>query len=115
MKILYVENSLFFAAYACQELLAAHVVQVVPTVAEARHALRANDYDLVIVDYDLDDGKGDEFVSACRLLRPNLKIIAGSSHEAGNKALVKAGACAVCAKKEFDSIQSVIDNLGPGA
>ncbi len=49
-----------------------------------------------------------EIVRACRVLHPDVKIIAGSTHDAGNAALVKAGAVAVCGKMEFDRIQTVI-------
>jgi DNA-binding response OmpR family regulator len=95
-----------------QQFLSAHAVRVVPTLAASLDALGAGDYDLLIVDYDLDDGKGDELVRSCRVLYPKLKIIAGSAHQAGNTALLQAGASAVCGKMEFDKIQSVIDQLG---
>jgi hypothetical protein len=39
-----------------------------------------------------------------------MKVIAGSSHDAGNLALINAGASAV-SKMEFNRIQSVIDGL----
>ncbi len=111
MKILYVENHAVFAAQVCQQFLSAHTVRVVPTLAAARDALGADDYDLLIADYDLDDGKGDELVRACHVLHPSITIIAGSAHEAGNTALVKAGASAVCGKMEFDRIAEVIASL----
>ena len=63
---------------------------------------------MVLSDYDLDDGKGEEFVRERRAAHPLLPIIAVSSHEAGNAALVAAGASAVCSKREFDRIQKVI-------
>ncbi len=84
------------------------------SLAAARNALAAGVYDLLIVDYDLDDGKGDELVRACHLLHPNLKIIAASSHDAGNSALLKAGASAICGKMAFDKIQHVIENIFTG-
>ena len=111
MKILYVENHAVFAAQVCQQFLSAHAVHVVPTLTAAQGALSSGNYDLAIVDYDLDDGKGDEFVRSCLARYPRLKIIAGSAHAAGNAALVKAGASAVCGKMEFHRIQSVIDEL----
>ncbi len=115
MKILYVENHAVFASQVCRQFLSAHAVRVVSSLAAARDALAADDdYDVLIVDYDLDDGKGDELVRACRVLHPNVKIIAGSAHDTGNAALVKAGAAAVCCKMEFDRIQAVIDSLGQG-
>jgi CheY-like chemotaxis protein len=111
MRILYVENHAIFAAQVCQQFLAAHTVMVVSSLATARKALASENYDLLLVDYDLDDGKGDELVKACRLSHPGLKIIAVSAHDAGNAALLAAGASAICGKMEFDKIQSVIDAI----
>ena len=82
-------------------------------LAIARQSLAQEAFDLLIVDYDLDDGKGDEIVRMCRVLHPNVKIIASSSHDAGNTALVKAGASAVCGKMEFNRIQAVIESVVP--
>ena len=111
MKILYVENHAIFAEQVCREFLSAYDVTVVASLAAARQALAAEKYELLIVDYDLDDGKGDELVLSCHVTRPALKIIAASSHEAGNSALLKAGASAISGKMEFDRIQSVIAHL----
>jgi DNA-binding NarL/FixJ family response regulator len=84
---------------------------IVPSLASAREALAIRKYDLLLVDYDLDDGKGDELVSFCRREHPELKIIAASSHDPGNAALLKAGASAICGKMDFDKIHSVIESL----
>jgi CheY-like chemotaxis protein len=111
VKILYVENHAIFAEQVSQQFLSAHQVKVVSSVADALEQLLAEDYDLAIVDYDLDDGKGDELVRICRAKHPTLKIIAGSSHESGNAALVRAGASAVCGKMEFDKIAAVIETI----
>jgi CheY-like chemotaxis protein len=67
---------------------------------------------LVLSDYDLDDGKGADFVRECRSSHPHIPVIAVSAHEEGNAALVAAGACAVCGKMQFDQIQQVIRGLG---
>jgi DNA-binding NarL/FixJ family response regulator len=94
------------------QFLALHEVMVVPSLASARQALASEAFDLVLCDYDLDDGKGDEFVRECRGPARTgqlcLPIIAVSSHEAGNAALMKAGASAVCSKMEFERIGEVI-------
>jgi len=68
---------------------------------------------LDLQDFDLDDGKGDEFVRECRAAHPKLPIIAVSSHEAGNAALMKAGASAICSKMEFQRIEKIIEALNP--
>ena len=113
MRILYVENHAIFAGQACRLFLAAHAVTVVSTLAAGRQALAAEPFDLLLVNFDLDDGKGDELVRAARSAHPGLPIIAVSAHEAGNNKLLAAGATAVCSKMRFDTIQTVIDNL-PG-
>ena len=111
MNILYLENHAVFADQVTRQFLAAHHVTVVPSLAAARSSLASGTYDLVLSDFDLDDGKGEEFVRECRAALPHLPIIAVSSHEAGNEALVRAGASAVCSKMEFHHIQQVIGGL----
>lgn len=108
MHILYLENHAVFAEQITRQFLSAHRVTVVPSLAAARSSLASGGFDLVLSDYDLDDGKGEEFVRECRATHPSLPIIAVSSHEAGNAALVAAGASAICGKMEFDGIQKVI-------
>ena len=108
MNILYLENHAIFAEQVTRQFLGAHRVTVVPSLTAARSSLALGGFDLILSDYDLDDGKGEEFVRECRVAHPLLPIIAVSSHEAGNAALVAAGASAVCSKMEFDRIQKVI-------
>jgi CheY-like chemotaxis protein len=108
VNILYLENHAVFAEQVTRQFLGAHRVTVVPSLAAARSSLASGGFDLVLSDYDLDDGKGEEFVRDCRAIHPLLPIIAVSSHEAGNTALIAAGASAVCSKLEFDRIQQVI-------
>lgn len=111
VNILYLENHAVFAEQVTSQFLAAHRVTVVPSLSAARSALASSNFDLVLSDYDLDDGKGEEFVRECRAAHPDLLVIAVSAHEAGNAALLKAGASAVCSKMEFDHIQEVIGGL----
>ena len=111
MNILYLENHAVFAEQVTRQFLAAHRVTVVPSLSAARIALSSGSFDLVLSDYDLDDGKGEEFVRECRAALPRLPIIAVSSHDAGNEALVRAGASAVCSKMEFDRIGQVMQTF----
>jgi DNA-binding response OmpR family regulator len=108
MKILLVENHATFARMVRKHFLAAYSVEVVPTLAAARRSLENSSFDLLLVDFDLDDGKGDELMREVKARFPKLKAIAVSSHDAGNRALTTAGADAVCGKMHFDQIQSVI-------
>ena len=111
MNILYLENHAIFAEQVTRQFLSSHRVTVVPSLAAARNALASERFELVLSDYDLDDGKGNEFVRECHAAHPRLPIIAVSSHDAGNEALAAAGAAAVCSKMEFDRIQAVMDGL----
>ena len=111
VNILYLENHAVFAEQVTRQFLAEHRVTVVPSLAAARSLLASATYDLVLSDYDLDDGKGEEFVRECTATRPLLPVIAVSSHEPGNTALLSAGAWAVCSKMEFQRIQQIIGGL----
>ena len=64
-----------------------------------------------LIDFDLDDGKGDDLVRWIRHSGNRSTIIGVSSHEEGNRALLNAGASGVCNKMHFDDIQTVIDAL----
>ena len=111
MNILFVENHAVFAANVTRQFLSQHSVTVVPSLHAARQALEVGHFDLLLVDYDLDDGKGDELVKGLNTTGNSIPVICVSSHEEGNTALLRAGAVAVCSKMQFDRIQSVIDTV----
>ena len=111
MNILYVENHAVFAANVISQFLSQHSVTVAPSLVAARQALEVGRFDLLLVDYDLDDGKGDELVSELNTTGKAVAVIGVSSHEEGNTAMLRAGAVAVCSKMQFDQIQSVIDTV----
>src|SRR5262245_34583199 len=107
MKILFVENHSVFAQQVVGCFLSAHDVAVVPSLADARHRLASDQYDVVIVDYDLDDGKGDTLVRELRGAGRKIRILGVSAREEGNEALLRAGADAVCSKMDFNRIQDL--------
>ncbi len=108
MDILWVENHPQFARIAARQFLAGHAVTVVPSLAEALAALAAGPFDAVLIDYDLDDGKGDELVRELCVKPGRPRLVATSSHEEGNRALLAAGADAVCGKLRFAQIAEVL-------
>ena len=114
MRILYVENHAIFAANACRQFLSAHSVTVVPSLSEARKELGSANFDVALVDYDLDDGKGDQLIRELVTARSPLISIGVSSHDDGNSAMLRAGAVAVCSKMRFEDIQRVIENVMGG-
>ncbi|MHC4418061.1 MAG: response regulator [Planctomycetota bacterium] len=111
MRILFVENHAVFADVVTKHLLGEHQVNVVSRMTDAWARLCEDVFDVVLVDYDLEDGKGDELVGKIRRQSLAIKVVAVSSHEAGNKALRAAGADAVCGKLEFEQIEDVLGSL----
>ena len=99
-----VENHATFAQIVCAQFLAAHEVVVVGSLAAAREAYEVGRFDAFLVDFDLDDGKGDVLVRELRRSGFCGRIVGISSHEAGNAALIAAGADASCPKAAFASI-----------
>jgi DNA-binding NarL/FixJ family response regulator len=114
MRLLWVENHAGFVQVAGRQFLSGHELTVASSVAAAKAALATGEFDAVLVDYDLDDGKGTELVEhVCRhAVRP--AIVAASSHERGNTALLAAGADAVCPKRTFAEIGAVLSSLYNG-
>ncbi|MCC6696131.1 MAG: response regulator [Candidatus Hydrogenedentes bacterium] len=111
MKILFVENHERFAAVVTREFLTNHEVTTVPSKADALRELDAGRFDVVLVDFDLDDGKGDQLVQQIRAAGNPVPIVAVSSHEHGNAAILAAGANAVCGKIQFNRIDHVLKEL----
>lgn len=110
-KILWVENHAAFARIAVKQFLHQHTVTVVPSIATARQTLSNGDFDVILVDYDLDDGKGTELLMEICARSPNAKVIATSSHDRGNSLLLAAGAQSVCSKMAFSKISQVIHEV----
>jgi DNA-binding response OmpR family regulator len=109
MRLLMVENHAAFADVVRRQFLGGHDVTLVPSLAEARERLRAAPFDALLVDFDLDDGKGDALVRELRGAGAAVHVIAISSHEAGNAALLAAGADACCPKLSFARIAELLE------
>jgi DNA-binding response OmpR family regulator len=105
MRLLFVENHAVFAQTVVEAFLGGFEVIVVPSLAEARRRFAAGAFDAALVDFDLDDGKGEEIVRELRGRGFRGKIVAVSSHDEGNARLVAAGASSVCKKGDFRRIR----------
>jgi DNA-binding response OmpR family regulator len=112
MRVLYVEDHRVFAETVAAQFLAAHEVVIAGSVAAAREVLAtAAAYDVVLIDYDLPDGKGTAVVQQLRLARFAGRIIAVSAKDEGNRELCAAGAHATCKKAELHQIGAVLDGV----
>ena len=110
-RLLFVENHGTFASIVMEQFLSNYQVTRVPSVGDAREAMKASEYVVALVDYDLDDDKGDVFVRELRAAGNDIPIIAVSSHSRGNSILIDAGANAICSKMKFSNIGAVIEGL----
>ena len=108
MKILFVENHSIFAQQVTTHFLSKHQVTVVPSLSAARSSLVTDQFDLLLIDYDLDDGKGSVLVQELREAGNKIRIVGVSAREEGNAALLEAGADSICSKMEFNRIQELI-------
>ena len=77
---------------------------VVPTIAAAKRALATAAYDVALVDYDLDDGKGDELVRWLHAEGLRVPAIGVSARAERNDALLAAGVRAVCPNEAGDAL-----------
>jgi DNA-binding response OmpR family regulator len=105
VRVLMVEDHWIFAQTVTKQFLTAHEVTVAKTLSEGR-ALIAGGFDVVLVDYDLPDGKGDALVRELVAQRFAGRIIAISAHDLGNEALLSAGAHVSCPKARLHEIAS---------
>jgi DNA-binding response OmpR family regulator len=110
-RILFLENHEVFAKTVSEAFLARHVVDIIPSVTSALAAACDRPYDVALVDYDLEDEKGDEFVRRIRARGSTLAVVGVSARDEGNDALLSAGADLVCRKSDFANIGGVVEAL----
>ena len=111
MRILFVENNASFAALVVKTFLSAHDVEVVPTLVAARELLAGESWDVALIDFDLDDGKGTELVNEFASKHPRPYLVAVSAFDDKNAAMKAAGADAICGKLHFSRIGEVLTAL----
>src|SRR5262245_41655697 len=107
MRLLYVEDHAAFRAAVITQFLSAHEIIVAANLEEARTLLANSQFDAVLLDYDLPDGKGTVLLDALSRRGLSLKVIAVSSMDEKNALLLAAGACAAVSKMKFSRIVEV--------
>jgi CheY-like chemotaxis protein len=93
---------------AGRRFLSSHDLTVVASISAALTLLTGNTFDAVLVDFDLDDGKGTDVIAFAGQLPIRPRLVAVSAHDDGNAALQAAGADAVCPKLQFAEIEAVL-------
>lgn len=110
LRILFVENHVAFATTVVSAFLSNAEVVIIGSMREFRNVVLTN-FDVALVDYDLDDCKGTEIVKVIRMTDRSLPIVAVSSHDDGNARLIAAGANDACPKASFSRIAAVFERL----
>ena len=108
MRVLLVENHEVFASIVVERFLSDHHVTRASTVQRALELLASATFEAALVDYDMDDAKGDAVVRWLAAHASATRIIGISSHPDGNAALLAAGAHAICAKQDFARIATLL-------
>lgn len=111
MRILLVESHETFAHVVVGAFLREHEVTVRSSVVEAQHEFDVGGFDVVLVDYDLQDFKGSELVRYIRDSGYDIHIIGISARDEGNELLLAAGASETCNKMNFDQIGQMLARL----
>ena len=111
MRLLYVEDHPRFPAIVIPQFLSAHQVTVAGTLAEARALLAREPFDVVLLDYDLPDGKGSELLEEIQRQQLAVRVIAVSSREENNARLLELGADAVVSKLKFGDMIDALEQL----
>lgn len=111
MKLLLVENHEQFLRIVEKKFLSDCTITSVTSIANVWEKLSIEGYDAVLVDYDLDDGKGDELIKKVKKASLSVKTVAISAHDRGNTALKEAGADAICSKMGFQNIGHILKAL----
>lgn len=111
MNILFIENHETFFKVVSEQFLKDYDITNVKTILRAKQELDSRLYDIVLIDYDLDDGKGVEVVDYIKTINIDTNVVAVSSHDKGNSLLMAAGADAICSKMKFMNINSTIEKI----
>ncbi len=109
MKILYVDDHTPFRAVVQRRFLAGHDVTGAENLAEARRRLAESDFDVLLLDYQLRDGLGEELIPEAAA--KSVKVIACSANAEQNERLVSAGAMGVISKNEFSKLAEKLESL----
>jgi DNA-binding response OmpR family regulator len=119
VRILYVEDHARFRALVIRNFLAGHEVTAAETLARARELLAEGEFDAVLLDYDLPDGKGSELLDCLRARDPGgmlrVRVVAVSSRDDANEVLVRAGAIAAVNKLRMAELTEVLEAVLPGS
>jgi DNA-binding response OmpR family regulator len=111
VKILYVDDHVRFRTGIIRQCLAAHEVTVASTLVEARARLADGTFDVVLLDYDLPDGKGEELLAEMAGSGRAARVIGFSSRDENNARLLAAGAWAAVGKLQFRQLGDLLKSL----
>ncbi|HEY4001535.1 MAG TPA: response regulator [Candidatus Xenobia bacterium] len=108
MRIFYVEDMVSWRDRVVETYLAGHHVVVAGSVAEARERYRPNEFDAVLLDFELPDGTGADVARFIRSAGDGVPIIANSSSGGRNQFLLSLGANYAVSKSSDTQLEGVL-------
>ncbi|MHB2017031.1 MAG: response regulator [Candidatus Xenobia bacterium] len=111
VRVLYVEDFIPYRERVMARCLAGHQVTLCDNVAEACAAFRRGAYDLVLLDYELPDGKGGDVAHFIRGTGDQVVIVANSSSGSCNQHLLALGATHAVLKSQEEELAVLLASL----
>ncbi len=110
-QLLYIEDNKAFREEVARTFLSEYAIEFATTVSDALEKCSKNRYDALLLDYDLAEGKGSDFL---REFDKSIPIIAVSAFEENNDILLGMGASVKCAKREMSKIADIVAKVLAG-
>jgi len=111
MKILFVEDNEEFQLCVVRDYLFDHEVDSAYDGSEGIKLFDHNFYDLVLLDYQMDQVHGPDVVSHIREVNKLIPVIAVSMEDRLNEELLKLGATAALAKRHMTKLVQLIQEI----
>jgi len=111
MRILYVDDHTPFRAVVQRRFLIGHEVVGASDLAEARRHLAEGSFDVILVDFQLADGPGEDLIREIVASGLPSKTIAVSANAEHNAQLVAAGAIGAVSKNEFSKLAEKLETI----
>ncbi len=111
MRVLYVDDHTPFRAVVQRRFLIGHEVVGAADLAEARQRLKEGDFDVILVDYQLSDGLGEDLIREIVDTKLRSKVVAVSANAENNSRLMEAGAIGAVSKNEFSKLAEKLETI----
>jgi DNA-binding NarL/FixJ family response regulator len=111
MRVLYVDDHTPFRAVVQRRFLIGHEVVGAADLAEARRHLADGHFEVILLDYQLSDGLGEDLIREIVERKLPTKVVAVSANAENNARLIAAGAIGAVSKNEFSKLAEKLETI----